>query len=43
VQPWILELCDAIAAHPKARFYAVLAGFTRAFVNVEVQGFDLLA
>ena len=43
VQPWILELCEAIAAHPKARFYAVLAGFTRAFVNVEVQGFDLLA
>lgn len=42
MQPWALLLCDAIAAHPKARFYATLAGFTRAFVSVEVQGFDML-
>jgi TorA maturation chaperone TorD len=42
VQPWVPALCDAIAAHPKARFYAGLAAFTRAFVNVEVQGFDML-
>jgi TorA maturation chaperone TorD len=42
LQPWALLLCDAIAAHPKARFYAALAGFTRAFVSVEVQGFDML-
>jgi len=43
LQPWINELCDALAAHPKARFYAVLAAFTRAFMNVEAQGFDMLA
>jgi TorA maturation chaperone TorD len=43
VQPWANELCDAIAAHPRARFYAVLANFTRAFLNVEAQGFDMLA
>lgn len=42
VQPWLPAMCDAIAAHPRARFYAVLAAFTRAFVNVEAQGFDML-
>jgi TorA maturation chaperone TorD len=42
LQPWINALCDAINAHPRARFYAVLADFTRAFMNVEAQGFDML-
>jgi TorA maturation chaperone TorD len=42
LQPWLPALCDAVAAHPKARFYAVLAAFTRAFMSVEVQGFDML-
>jgi TorA maturation chaperone TorD len=36
-------LCDALAAHPRARFYAVLADFTRAFLSVEAQAFDMLA
>jgi TorA maturation chaperone TorD len=43
LQPWSAALCDAIAAHPKASFYAVLAEFTRAFISVEAQGFDMLA
>jgi TorA maturation chaperone TorD len=43
LQPWVGPLCDAISAHPRARFYAVLADFTRAFMNVESQGFDMLA
>ena len=43
VQPWVPALCDAINAHPKARFYAALADFTRAFVNVEAQGFDMMS
>lgn len=43
LQPWIEALCDAASAHPKSRFHAALAGFTRAFFQVEVQGFDLLA
>ena len=43
VQSWVPALCDALAAHPRARFYAVLAGFTRAFMSVEAQGFDMLA
>lgn len=43
VQPWVPAMCEAITAHPKARFYAALAGFTAAFVSVEAQGFDLMA
>jgi len=42
VQPWVLLMCDALQAHPKARFYAAVAGLTRAFVAVEAQGFDML-
>lgn len=42
LQPWANALCDAISAHPKARFYAALADFTRAFVSVEAQGFDMI-
>jgi len=43
LQPWIHGLCDAITSHPKAHFYAVLADFTRAFMHIEAQGFDMLA
>ena len=43
LQPWTATLCAAISAHPKADFYAALAAFTHAFVEVEAQGFDMLA
>jgi TorA maturation chaperone TorD len=43
LQSWVPALCDALAAHPRARFYAVLADFTRAFLSVEAQAFDMLA
>lgn len=43
LQPWGMALCDAIEQHPQARFYAALAGFVRAFLSVEAQGFDMLA
>jgi TorA maturation chaperone TorD len=43
MQPWLGRMCDAITAHPKAHFYARVAEFTRAFANVEAQGFDMLA
>lgn len=43
LQPWVLQFCDALAGHPKARFYARLAELTRRFVSVEAQGFDMLA
>jgi TorA maturation chaperone TorD len=42
VQPWVGTLCDTVQAHPVARTWAAVAGFTRAFVQVETQGFDLL-
>lgn len=43
MQAWLLPLCDAIARHPKAHFYAAVAELTRAFASVEAQGFDMLA
>jgi len=42
VQPWAAQMCDAQGQHPKAKFYAFLAEFTRAFLTVEAQGFDML-
>ncbi|MDN8613053.1 TorD/DmsD family molecular chaperone [Variovorax ginsengisoli] len=42
VQPWLPAMCDAVTQHPKARFYASLAGLTSAFAEVERQGFDML-
>lgn len=41
-QPWLPQMCEAVMAHPKARFYRALAGFTQVFVGVEAQGFDML-
>ena len=43
LQPWVRMLCDQLEQHPKARFYAALARLTRAFMDVEAQGFDMLA
>ena len=43
LQPWVNALCDALNAHPKARFYKGAAEFTQAFMSVESQGFDMLA
>ena len=42
LQPWVTVMCDTIAAHPRAKFYAALAALTRAFASVEAQGFDML-
>jgi TorA maturation chaperone TorD len=42
LQPWVVLLCDALASHPAARFYAALALLTRHFMDVEAQGFDML-
>jgi len=42
VQPWLPAMCDAVGMHPKAHFYAALATLTRAFIEVEAQGFDML-
>ncbi|MDB5931395.1 MAG: cytoplasmic chaperone TorD [Polaromonas sp.] len=42
VQPWFPAMCEAVAQHPRARFYRALAVFTQAFISVETQGFDML-
>ena len=42
VQSWVEAMCDAVAAHPRAEVWRAVAEFTRAFVQVETQGFDLL-
>ncbi|MCW8165916.1 molecular chaperone [Verminephrobacter aporrectodeae subsp. tuberculatae] len=41
LQPWVRPLCDALQAHPLAHFYCALARFTRAFMAVETQGFEM--
>ncbi|MBS0343693.1 MAG: molecular chaperone TorD family protein, partial [Proteobacteria bacterium] len=43
IQPWISQMCEAVAVHPAAGFYAALARFTQAFSQVEAQAFDILA
>ena len=42
VQSWVEALCDAVVAQPRALLYRSVATFTRAFVQVEAQAFDLL-
>ena len=42
VQSWVSRLCQSLASHPRAVFYARLAALTEAFLSVEAQGFDLL-
>lgn len=42
LQTWVEALCAAIEEHPRADFYRAVAGFLRAFAQVEAQGFDLI-
>jgi TorA maturation chaperone TorD len=43
IQPWVASsLADTVLQHPRARLYAALAAFTRAFIQVETQGFDMI-
>ena len=42
VQPWIDKLADAVEAQPRAALWREVAALTRAFVQVETQGFDML-
>lgn len=41
IQPWAMEMCAALAAHPAAGFYATLAGLTKAFLEIEAQAFEM--
>jgi TorA maturation chaperone TorD len=42
LQPWIDRVCDAVQAHEAAGVYAAVAGFTRAFAQVETQALDMI-
>ncbi len=42
VQTWVDKLADAVGAQPGALLWREVALFTRAFVQVETQGFDML-
>ena len=42
VQTWVGALCDAVDAHPRAATWRAVSAFTRAFVLVETQAFDML-
>ena len=42
VQSWVPQLCDTTAQHPRAAVWRAVAVFTREFMAVETQGFDML-
>jgi TorA maturation chaperone TorD len=42
LQPWVATMCDSVDAQPRAVMWRAVAAMTRAFVQVEAQGFDLL-
>ncbi len=42
LQTWAEQLCDTVAAHPRADTWRAVAALTRAFVQVETQAFDLM-
>ena len=42
VQPWVEALCETTLAHPRADLWRAVAVFTREFMLVETQGFDML-
>jgi TorA maturation chaperone TorD len=41
MQPWVLDMCAAITAHPQARFHASVANLAKCFFEVEMQAFDM--
>lgn len=42
LQTWVGALCEAVIAHPRALTWAAVAAFTREFMAVETQAFDML-
>ena len=42
VQPWAEQMLDAVVAQPRAILWREVAAMTRAFVQVETQGFDMI-
>ncbi len=42
VQPWVEQMLDAVVAQPQVLLWREVSALTRAFVQVETQGFDML-
>ena len=42
IQTWADRLCETVQVHPGAHTWKAVAGFTREFLLVETQGFDML-
>ena len=42
LQPWVDDLCQAVESHPAAATWRAVAAFTRSFMEVETQAFDML-
>lgn len=42
LQPWVGQLCDTVIAQPRAVVWAAVAAFTREFIAIETQAFDML-
>jgi TorA maturation chaperone TorD len=42
VQAWVEQMLDAVEAQPRALLWREVGALTRAFVQVETQGFDML-
>lgn len=41
VQPWAGQMCAALKAHPKARYYRTVAELAERFFEIESQAFDM--
>ncbi|MEC4718945.1 molecular chaperone TorD family protein [Noviherbaspirillum sp. CPCC 100848] len=41
LQPWVIQMCDAVIEHPQAGFYAAVAQLAKSFFEVEMQAFDM--
>jgi TorA maturation chaperone TorD len=42
MQPWVLQMCDAVTSHPGTLFYAPVAQLANSFFEVEMQAFDMV-
>ena len=42
LQPWLDKMAESVEQHPRAKLWREIAAFTRAFIHVECQGFDML-
>jgi TorA maturation chaperone TorD len=41
LQPWVLQMCDAVTSYPGTNFYAPVARLAKDFFEVEMQAFDM--